>query len=114
MATAEFRCNADAVQTIEHTPVAAVAVDTVTVINSRVTFAYADVEANERGAFVIGAPDVDVPTAAVDITEGDAMYWDATASLFTNVVASNTKCGYFRAAALAADASARAALVPSL
>lgn len=92
---------------LKHDPAGAVAVDTVTVINSKVTFAAADVAAGEVGAFVYEATDVEVPTAAVTITAGEDAYYDSGADNFTNVVGTNTLCGVFTEDAASGDAVGR-------
>ena len=112
MPTVQILSPAHRLSTLVHAPGAAVAVDTVTVINGRVTVAYADVEAGADGQFVYAADEVLATKAAVTITEGDSAYWDPTAENFTNVdgAGANTLCGMWRAAAASGDAEGYLAL----
>lgn len=93
------------IKTLAHSPVAAVEVDDVTIIGTRVCIAYADVDAAAEGQFIYAADEVEVPKAAVAIAEGEIAYWDPLANNFTNVSTSNTKCGMWIRAAIAGDAT---------
>lgn len=46
--------------------------------------------------------------------EGDVVYWDNTAKVFTKTTTSNTKCGVVVSAKLSATATGRIKLVPSI
>ncbi len=107
MAKATVLCPTEKLDTLTNTPGAAVAVDDIVVINTRICVAYADVAAGAKGEFIHRAEEIEAPKAAVAITEGDTAYWDSAANVFTNVVGLNTKCGMFLESALAGDATAR-------
>lgn len=96
-------------KTLTHAPAGAVAVDTVTVINTtRVCFAAADVAAGENGEFVYEADDVEVvKDATVTIVEGDKAYYHAGNDNFTNVVTAAVECGVWREAAESADTAGK-------
>lgn len=104
MPSAVVRCPSHRVKTLTHAPSADATVDDILLVNGNVLIAYADITATEDGEWIYEATDVEVPkVAATAITEGDAAYWDDTAKVFTNVVGTNTLCGKFTKAALAAD-----------
>lgn len=56
----------------------------------------------------------DLTKAAVAITRKTVAYWDNTARVVTNVVGTNTKIGYFMAAAASGDATARVKLITAI
>ena len=65
-----------------------------------------DVSEDDTGELVVKAPLVQVDKAAVAITAGEAAYYDSGNDVFTNVVGSNRKCGYFAGDAALAAATA--------
>jgi len=110
MPTARLDSGFDDLDTLMHTPTIDTPVETVVVINGRVCVAYGTVKANTAGRFIFQAPEFQVPIAAVTVVEGDGMFWDAGANLFTNVATGNIKCGYFLEPATATDGVAAAKL----
>ncbi len=65
------------------------------VINSKVMIPLNNADAGERNAFVYESEIDQAPTAAAQAwTVNAAIYWDATAKVFTTVSTSNTLCGY--------------------
>lgn len=100
-------CSTDNIRTLTRAAGTAIVADTIELIATRVTFAYADIAASAAGEMVYQADEIDVPKAAVTIAAGETAYWDNAAGLFTNVVGTNTKCGMFLEAAASGDAAAR-------
>lgn len=92
-------------KTIHLAHTAAVAADDVLLLNGRVLIAYSNHAANESGQWYFQCDEIEHAKAAVAILAGQTAYWDNAASVFTNVVGTNTKCGVFRKAQLAGDAS---------
>lgn len=96
-------------KTLKHDPAGDVAIDTVTVINGKITFAVTDVATGEDGAFAYEATDVEVPKAAVAITAGESAYYASGADNFTNTdgAGANTLCGVWTEDAASGDAVGR-------
>lgn len=91
---------------IEHVPGSAVASGAVVLIAGGVGFALNTIAAGKKGGVVIGGQHT-VAKAAVAITAEEKAYWDAGASLFTNVVAANTLAGFFLRDQASGDAEGR-------
>lgn len=107
MSTAQILCGHHRVNTMRHTATAAMAVDDVALINGRVCVAWRSAEIGDSIEAVYDAAIVLGPKAAVTFAPGDAVYWDNTAELFTNVSTSNTKCGMALDAAASGDAEVK-------
>jgi predicted RecA/RadA family phage recombinase len=101
----------DAGQLIDYTPPAGVAAGDVVVQGGLVGVAATPIPANTPGSLAVTG-EFDILKAAVAITAGALVYWDAAAQVATNVVATNTLMG--RAVRLAAlgDARVRVLLTP--
>jgi predicted RecA/RadA family phage recombinase len=101
----------DAGQLIDYTPPANVAAGDVVVQGGLVGIAATPISANTPGSLAVTG-EFDILKAAVVITAGALVYWDAAAQVATNVVATNTLMG--RAVRLAAlgDARVRVLLTP--
>ena len=106
-------------KTVDHTPSSAIAAGTVTLIGPLVGVAERDIAANELGALTIEGV-FDVVMAAVTITAGDEMYWDADGNpvggeagtgAATNVSTGNTFMGFCPGAHAATESTARIVLL---
>jgi predicted RecA/RadA family phage recombinase len=98
-------------QLIDYTPPANVAAGDVVVQGGLVGIATSPIQANQLGSLSVTG-EFEFLKAAVAITAGAIVYWDAAAQVATNVVATNTLMG--RAVRLAAigDARVRVLLTP--
>jgi predicted RecA/RadA family phage recombinase len=101
----------DAGQLVDYTPPANVAAGDVVVQGGLVGVATSPIQASTPGSLAVTG-EFDILKAAVAITAGSLVYWDAAAQVATNVVATNTLMG--RAVRLAAigDARVRVLLTP--
>ena len=96
---------------IHHIEAAAVEADDVVLsAEGRVLIAYSYIDAGIEGMYYFIADEIEHAKAAVAINDGETAYWDNGASVFTNVVTANTKCGVFRKDALIGDATANVRL----
>ncbi len=91
---------------IEHVPGDAVVSAATVLIAGGVGYANDDIASGKKGGVVIGGQHT-VAKAAVAITAEEKAYWDAGASLFTNVVAANTLAGFWLRDQIAGDAEGR-------
>jgi predicted RecA/RadA family phage recombinase len=101
----------DAGQLIDYTPPSNVAAGDVVIQGGLVGIATSPIPANTPGSLAVTG-EFDVLKAAVLLTAGALVYWDAVAQVATSVSASNTLMG--RAVRLAAtvDARVRVLLTP--
>jgi len=81
---------------------AAVTAGDIVVIGGRILVAMNDAAIGEMNVYVHEAR-LEAPKAAVAITAGQTLYWDAAANVFTNVVVAGAKCGMAIESALAGD-----------
>jgi Uncharacterized conserved protein (DUF2190) len=88
-------------ETTQFAHTAATTAMTPIVINGHVWIPLNTVAANALNSYMTFGLLSDGAQAAVAIAAGDKIYWDNAASKFTNVLTSNTLCGY----ALEASAS---------
>lgn len=99
-------------ETIEYTPVAAVAAGDVVVQGDLIGVAKQPIAANIPGALAVGGVYDFAKLAALVLAVGTLVYWDDAANVATNVAAGNKLIGKVVRAAAAADATVRARLNP--
>ncbi len=92
-------------ETLDYTPAAAVENGAVVNLATRIGIAGSDIAAGETGqVHVVGVFEMD--KAAVAITMGAAVYYDATNDNITTTATDNTPAGYAVEAAAEADTTA--------
>lgn len=95
--------------TLDYTPSTAKSAGDVVVLSDLVAVVTHDIAANKLGA--VSACGVwELPKAAVAVSQGDALYWDATAGNATTTATDNTFAGHAALAAESGDAVVRCLL----
>jgi predicted RecA/RadA family phage recombinase len=102
MATANIVGGVAGIKTFDHTATADMVAGEITVVNSRVTIAYAQVSSGDDLQLIYAAEQAELPKAAEDLAAGDKVYWDNTAKNVTATATSNTACGMVLKSALTA------------
>ena len=98
-----------AAKTLDYTPGSAVSAGDVVLISELVAVATHDIAANALGA-VAYTGCWEIAKAADTIAQGDAVYWDSTASNITTTATANTFAGHAAAAAASGDSVVRVVL----
>jgi predicted RecA/RadA family phage recombinase len=88
--------------TLDYTPTAAVSAGDVVVLSDLLAVATHDIEANKLGAVAYTGL-WSLPKAAEALSQGDAVYWDASASAVTATASGNTFAGHAAADAASGD-----------
>jgi len=88
--------------TLRYTPTASVSAGDVVVLSDLVTVATHDIPADALGAVAYHG-EWEIAKGSDTIAQGDAVYWDATASQITTTATANTFAGHASAAASSSD-----------